>query len=183
MTPPINPTYLSNMTVEVKVTSKLTTWNNCPNNNCLFTYMNVSNSPNITSLSTTSAYGWHTVYINGSGFVNGFSTAQDCKISFRSTVDNKITVLNPISCNDTHTSVLIPLNLTSANYYLSVKNGYGDSSPKELLVKWRIGALKVSQGSIEGGYNSFYNATGHPLALDNNYQIQIRTANKSLPLV
>jgi hypothetical protein len=117
-TPPISKYYNPGVSERVVISTKLYQFNTCPGNNCNFTYEFSSASPNLTTISQSSA---NAVSLNVSGL--NFISVSTCSISLTSQGDSSI--IYPIiatSCNNTFAQFTIPKTVPSSNYYVKVRN-------------------------------------------------------------
>jgi hypothetical protein len=117
-TPAISKYYTPGESQRVVISTKLYLLNTCPANNCNFTYDFSSTSPNLTTISQSSA---NAVAINVTGL--NFISATTCSISLTS--QSSSSVIYPItatSCNNTFAQFTIPQTVPSSNYYVKVRN-------------------------------------------------------------
>ena len=126
LTPLISGAYSPGELLDVVVSTKLTEFSPCSSNKCLFSYQNITYSPNVTNLAITYNSWGAVVAANGSNFTN----SSGCSFRFRAKLNGKVTTLPALSCVDYMANITLPSNISAGIYYVSIVNSIGDSNPQ-----------------------------------------------------
>lgn len=95
--------------------------------NCNFTYLDSSVSPNLTSISTSSANAQN-VTLTGTNFTNG-GTFTICMVSLTNAGNSSdVLVLPTLSCNDTSAVFTVLRNISSGSYIVRLRNDIGETN-------------------------------------------------------
>jgi hypothetical protein len=143
LTPPIHPSYQPQVAYPVIVTSRLTTYNECPNNSCNFTYSTPSSCSNLTALSATNATAGTWIDMTGDfTLLSGFK-----RVGFQSKFDGKITLISAVNCNSTYCKFTPTADLVSGWYFVTYHDAMGFSSPMEFYLGWNPGTQMITSAT------------------------------------
>lgn len=118
-TPQISSTYTVGESQRVVVSTKLYLFNTCPGNNCNFSYVDITASPSLASISQSTANAV-TLTLTGVRFD---SPAGSCSVSITSAANSSlIYTASTISCSSTSARFTVPSTVPSGNYLVKVRN-------------------------------------------------------------
>jgi hypothetical protein len=174
-TPEISDEYTPGAPQDVVVTTRLIIQSQCTGT-CTFTYLNNANSPNLTTLTTSSNI------INLAG--TSFTSNSTCNISLTNTATSLVSVIPSINCTATSAAFTVPSSIISGNYDLRIRSEIGESNPLPLKVKLSLGTSDSGSGSTGGTIVTISGGSGYPINLDNPLFSVFLTdgANKQVPV-
>lgn len=165
----------------VVVSTKLYILNTCPGNNCNFSYMDSTLSPQITN---SPAANTDTVLtLSGTNLVASTS----CNVSLAWATNSSLVYEIPsISCNATTATFSVPSNIPSGKYLVRSRNEIGESNGLAMNINWIQGTPNFNLGgSVAGNIVTFTAGSGYPASLSDasGYNVLIKnSAGVDLPV-